>query len=226
MDPKIIFIISSGRSGSKSLAYTLSSLDGVDCYHLPTKIDNHNCVKYLKQISEMNSVRNELIKKSQKKKHHYIEVAQCLMHHISDVILKYPDCIIIHLVRDGRDFVRSGIGRPWYRKENTLLKRVEKISNLWVEGQTLIKEGTPQKNYGGTVRMEDLVKEGVGNFIRNNLKIEFNGNLELLDIHKTGTYEMPHWSEWDRKIRKVVVDTMGKELESYEYNWERKWKWE
>jgi hypothetical protein len=215
---KIIFILSSPRSGSKSLSYSLDKLQDVDSYHVPTRVDDYTCSRYLKDISKMNSIRRGLIKKSQKIKHHYSENAVCLRYHLNDVISEYPKCNIIHLVRDGRDFIRSGMSRVWYRKYSQS-ERIKKIAELWVNNQREIRKNIPKKNYGGVVRMEDLVKNGLGDFIRDYLKLKFDNNIEMLDIHKTKKYEIEHWNKWTIEQKEIVEKVAGEELKFYGYKW-------
>ena len=110
------------------------------------------------------------------------------------------------------------MSRIWYKKDSQI-ERIGKISKLWVDNQKKIRENIPKKNYSGVIRMEDLSKDGVGNFIRKNLKLKFDGNIELLHLHKTKEYTINNWSKWDKNQRDVVEKIMMEELEFYGYKW-------
>jgi hypothetical protein len=110
---KIIFITSTGRSGSKILADILNSHKDVKCTHefaelktqslgvkfLVNKIDESNLSKQLKKIYD------PIINSNKKKK--FIDCSDNIARYISVLKQLYPDSKFVHLFRDGRKVVSS-----------------------------------------------------------------------------------------------------------------------
>jgi len=57
---KTIFIASSGRSGSKSLAYAINTVDGVKSFHCPYGLEDYKCSRYLKDLKKVKIVMTKL----------------------------------------------------------------------------------------------------------------------------------------------------------------------
>ncbi len=215
---KIIFITSSGRSGSKSIALALDRVKSVKSFHSPFKLENYNCHNYLDNIKDMKLRRARLIKSVRKEGYDYVESANCIRHHLVDLVEDYPDCLIVHLVRDGRDYVRSGFNRPWFQRQHD---RFAKICGLWATGQRMTIDSfkkIPEKNRGGVVRLEDLRKGDMRWFIRS-LGLRSQAYIKLPAAHVAKTYNMPPWTEWDKKTVREANAIMGVELKHFGYKW-------
>ena len=217
---KIIFISSSGRSGSTSLAYAINSVDKVKAFNCPYGLENYNCNAYLKDLNRVNTDRKKLIESVHNSNCDFVECSVCLRYCFEDIVKSYPECIIVHLVRDGRDFVRSGFNRPWFNKGKK--DRFNMICNHWDKGQIQIIESMkkiPEKNCGGVVKFEDLIKGDIRWFLdRIGLKSTKEIMMSVLNNTKT-LFKLPKWNEWDQELVNKSKIYMGKELEHFEYKW-------
>lgn len=252
----IVFIVNSGRSGSMSLANALGK-GIVNChvYHGPNgpkyRMEKENCLHYhfpfhSHEIQKIiSSYRLELVTEATSVDKHYIEVCWYTTAVVKELTEVFPKSKVFHLVRDGRDFVRSGLSRPWFTNDPDFQKgpavysrdkwnppkecetRFEKICWLWAEQQRVIKKGldsASQECNGGVIRFEDLLKEGaVVDFIKNRLNMTCReSELDFLDLkimNNTNSYYIPHWTEWDDILKEKAERWMGDELQLYGYTW-------
>ena len=216
---KIIFISSSGRSGSKSIASTLNNVDNVKAFHSPFNFENYNCCKYLSQLEEVKKQRKKLIESVINNNYNYIESAVCIRYCIEDLVKLYPECTIVHLVRDGRDFVRSGLNRPWFK--GNVNNRFNKICKLWAEGQRMTIKSMkkiPKKNYGGVIKLEDLSGKNINWFIEK-IGLKSKNPTMMLALHTAKNYNFPQWVEWNSTLINRAKILMGKELKYFGYKW-------
>ena len=216
---KIIFISSLGRSGSMSITHAINSVDKVKAFHVPYGLENYNCNGYLKNLKRVKIERKKLIESVHSIGCHFVESSVCLRYYFEDIVKLYPECIIVHLVRDGRDFVRSGFNRPWFKKNKN---KFNMICNHWAKGQLQMIEGMkkiPEKNCGGVVKFEDLIKGDIRWFLeRIGLKSAKKIMMPVLNTTKT-LLKLPKWDKWDQKLVNKSKIYMGKELEHFEYKW-------
>jgi hypothetical protein len=242
---KKIFISSSGRSGSNALALAFKKLDGVDSYHGPNVFERENCLKYHGKLSErdistmLSQKRDGLLLESRNNNHHYIESSWFLSAMLEDIVKKYPDALIVHLVRDGRDFVRSGMNRFWFKPgalsrynswtrdrwnpPGDCITRFEKISWLWAEQQRtqrLSMEKIPKKNNGGTIRLEDLIAQKNINWFADRIGLPHSGDIILEKTNKSkNAHVISPWQEWDTEHISQARRWMDAELREYNYEW-------
>jgi len=205
---KIIFIASSGRSGSQSLATALGEVFEVQAFH-DMHEENYICKKYLESLKEVKKRRLNLITATLDAGYHYVECSVCTRCHLEDLTEDYPDCTIVHLVRDGRDYVRSGMGRPWFKKDKN---QFSEICKLWALGQRTISKCPSE-----IVRLEDLIKGPIGWFVEK-LGLKYN-EITLPHDHLTKNLWFPHWTEWDENQVDIAKKWMGEELEKFGYVW-------
>jgi len=216
---KIIFISSSGRSGSLAISNTLDTIKGVKAFHSFYGLENYNCTAYLKDIERVKIERKKLIEFVHNEGYHFVESTVCIRYHFEDIIKAYPECLIVHLVRDGRDFVRSGFNRDWFRKKK---ERFDKICKHWAEGQRQMIEGMkkiPKKNRGGVVKLEDLIKGDINWFLES-IGLESTYKIKMIVSNATkGIFKLPKWDKWSQKLVNEAKIYMGKELEYFGYKW-------
>ena len=79
----------------------------------------------------------------------------------------------------------------------------------------MIMRSTPPENCGGVVKMEDLVRDGVGSFAKG-LGLPDN-DIKMPLTHKTQRYQIPHWTKWNRDLTVISRRIMGKELRYFGY---------
>tara|TARA_R110002020_G_scaffold50716_9_gene143358 strand:+ start:83498 stop:84268 length:771 start_codon:yes stop_codon:yes gene_type:complete len=250
-----IFISSSGRSGSTSLVGALSKVKNIDAYHGPgyKELEKVNCLSYLRSrgmsnISEKEIIRmikrnrDSMIQKSNLSGCTYVESSWFISALLPEIIKAYPDAIVIHLVRDGRDFVRSGMNRFWFSGNPKNLKRInawtrdrwtpvsgcktrfQKICWLWAEQQRVMKNGLgkiPNKNNFGTVKFEDLIAGDIRWFLKK-VRINASNNIKVSmeKLNKTsGKFVIDKWGNWSAGEKNDAKVWMGKELKYFGYKW-------
>ena len=217
---KIIFISSLGRSGSMSIANAIDNVDGVKAFHVPSGLEDYNCNAYLKQLNRIKVDRKKLIEFVHDSNCHFVESMVCLRFYFEDVVKSYPECVIVHLVRDGRDYVRSGFNRPWFTTEKK--DRFKMICKNWAEGQFQMVESMkkiPEHNRGGVVRFEDLIKGDISWFL-DGLGLKSTKEITMPVVNSTkGVFKLPKWDEWNQKLINEAKIYMGKELEHFGYKW-------
>ncbi len=166
---KPVFVVSTGRAGSTMLARVLAIHPGIFALHEPhPHLRTEAFAKWSrperKRLIErkIHRKRKDIIQQVLINRLVYVESSNYASNLIEELYELF-DARFIHLYRNGRDFVRSGLQRDWYRKESvashikswirrkylvnigktaldnllshpdTLKTRLEKISWLWVE---------------------------------------------------------------------------------------------
>lgn len=232
---KTIFIVSSGRSGSKSLANALTNLDNVKSFHGPKpQLDKENCLKYhgalTNPIEVIKAARGKLVAKTLNSKCSYVENTWFMSALIDDLHDTFP-CHVVMLIRDGRDFVRSGMSRPWFTNEEIWMKaigrwnrdkwnppkecktRFEKICWLWAEQQKVMLSS---KNKPEVFKFEDLISSPIGWFIDS---LGLHGEVFMEKANFTKSFVIPKWTEWDKAMIEEAKRWMGDILEEFGYGW-------
>ena len=121
LDDRLVFVVGSPRSGTTFLAGAIGSLPGfVDLGEVaPVKaavpelaalpVDEaarrlRRVVNVSRRLGLVGSVRA-------------VEQTPELAHLVSAIPLAFPDAVIVHIVRDGRDVACSLLEKPWLRRE-------------------------------------------------------------------------------------------------------------
>ena len=148
VDSPPIFVVSTGRSGSMMLARVLAQLDGVLALHEPKphlttegylhwkgRLTNEEAKKRIR------AKRTSLIEQVASNGISYLESSHYCSHFIPELHEMY-NARFVHLYRDGRAFVRSGLARDtWYGDETigdqikTWLRRstIKPIGRHWID---------------------------------------------------------------------------------------------
>ena len=126
----MFFVLTTGRSGSKSIANYLSSSNDIMCLHEPNPILIEEAPQYLyknysheKLVQLLRKTRKPIVNGLQ-----YGESNQKLSFIIPAIVEAFPECKFIWLVRDGREVVNSAYSLGWY--DNNLLKNSKWQNNL------------------------------------------------------------------------------------------------
>ncbi len=218
------FILSLGRSGSLFLANLLNqgNTTGPEfIYHEPIRLDFFS---YLNVFYSPPSARQYfqsfrkkfiyfLLERNQLER--YGEVNSVLRRHVQAIRIEIPSAQIIHLVRDGRDVVRSMMARRTYTFQDPIstfiipqkgdpyygnwpeMNRFERLCwYWWSENLALAGQGDR------LVRLEDLLidYQVLKEKILDPLAIELEAKTwqRLVDKPKniTRKHVLPHWSDW------------------------------
>lgn len=123
MGTRATFIVSTGRAGSKMLARTMALHPQLFAIHEPRPHLNPEAFAKWSGLHPdtviKKSVRNKrdfLIDEVKNNKLMYLESSHYCSHLIP-ILNELYDARFIYLYRDGRDFVRSGLERSWYKEK-------------------------------------------------------------------------------------------------------------
>jgi len=233
MEPRVIFISSSGRSGSKSVASALN-LPGILSIHgAKPQIERANCLHYRGDLKHPARVvldaRAKIIRNTVASGMHYVECTWFLSSLGGVLKSAFPGERIVHLVRDGRDFVRSGMARPWFKGDRRYLarewswsrdrwnppqaatSRLAKIAWLWSVQQSRIAADADE-----LIRFEDLVDNGLP---LEKIGLPLHRVVTLPRVNVTQKHVMPPWQSWNATTRAEFQRWAGHELQFYGYAW-------
>ncbi|MBN2301994.1 MAG: sulfotransferase [Lentisphaerae bacterium] len=120
------FIVSTGRTGTKFLARFIAGVAGFNAVHEPRpdllkyaltyaqgKHSFDNATKFIEQ-----SRRTAPADTRRRACSVYVESNNRLFSLLKPLRALFPNAKIIHIVRDGRSYVRSGMARKWYTKRD------------------------------------------------------------------------------------------------------------
>jgi len=183
------FIISTGRTGTKFLAKLFDQYDDIFSIHEPDPDFLELGIGYAKgkysfktSKREINMNRRALCKKVKREKcSTYIESNNRLFSLIDVLIEEFANPKILHIVRDGREYVRSGMSRSYggyYSKEDPFprikanyfpedpyyekwedMSQFEKICWLWQKKDGYILNDVENYDNTITVKFEDVFKQ-------------------------------------------------------------------
>jgi acetyltransferase-like isoleucine patch superfamily enzyme len=121
---KVFFVLSTGRSGTKSVAEMLSNHPDVICLHEPRRQlirlsselahgteDYHDILQEIQDIFTYSYVDKNIV---------YGESDQKYFNLVPIINELLPGCKFIWLIRNGKDFVASAYARGWYSTEQTI----------------------------------------------------------------------------------------------------------
>jgi len=230
---RVIFVSSSGRSGSKALAAALD-LPGVHSLHGPLpRVERANCLHHRGQLQDphatVRAARKKLVIGTLRRDLHYVESSWFLCS--LGAVLKdvFPGCRLIHLVRDGRDFVRSGMARPWFKNDRKYLakpwswsrdrwhpppqanSRIAKIAWLWAAQQNSIAA-----HADSVLRLEDLIADGL---VLSDLGLPMSTRVLLPRMNATENHVIPRWPDWTAPMRADFDRWASPVLARYGYSW-------
>lgn len=177
-----VFILSTGRSGSKTIATLLDYSENVTAYHEPRPtlqyfsnyaFHHQSEVKILSNM--IDAVRMEMILEVFIKNNIYVESNQCLTFFAPVIARLFKRSKFVHLIRHPGDFIRSAIRKGWHKNDSiwesgrvrmadknrwAKMDQIEKLSWLWMTTNSFIetfKEQIETKRVI-TLKFEDLVK--------------------------------------------------------------------
>lgn len=131
-----VFVLSTGRSGSKFIHHILSKTNSIASFHEPTPtlmyfsnfaFHNQHNKELLKAI--FLSARMELILDAFNKNVTYFESNQCMVFFASVINDVFQNARFIHIVRHPGDFIRSAIMKGWHVNDT-----------IWESGRVRIHE--------------------------------------------------------------------------------------
>jgi hypothetical protein len=231
-----------------SLSKAIAQVPGIKSVHGPRpQLDKENCLKYHGQLENpveaVRKRRAKIVNSAATNNLHYVENSWFMSALAEEFVELFPECKIVHLIRDGRDFVRSGINRPWFNEKHALWKRwqsaigrwnrdkwnpppecktvFEKICWLWAEQQRTIEAGMqkiPEKNRGGIVKFEDLIGSKINWFLET-INLKADKDILMKKANASSKHKISKWTEWDSDFVDGAKKWMGDTLLQYDYQW-------
>ncbi len=182
-----VFILSTGRCGTKLINNYLNKSEEISSYHSPvpefiyySKVAyENNILNRENKLLEMvfDSGRFELIFQSYKNNKIYVETNNRITFFSPQIAKLYPKAKFVHLIRNPADFIRSGIRRKWYTYTNlhdigrikpvknknefdSQWSDIEKIGWLWNETNLFIEKfkKNTSNNRIITIKFEELIE--------------------------------------------------------------------
>jgi hypothetical protein len=178
-----VFILSTGRSGSKFIAALINCSSNITAYHEPRPtlqyfsnyaFHHQNEEKVLTNM--IDAARMELILEVFIKNSIYVESNQCLTFFAPVIAKRFKKSKFVHIVRHPGDFVRSAVRKGWHKNDSiwesgrvkmedknqwAKMDQIERLSWLWMETNRFIENFKKQINTQRvlTLKTEDLIKK-------------------------------------------------------------------
>lgn len=240
----IFFVLAIGRSGTKFLADLLNKAPGTYVAHEPVQRDfrayqrafhsEEEAMKYIQGFRK----REIYLRCRDKGINTYGEVNSVLRRHCNALKQAFPEAVFLHLIRDGREVVRSMMSRDTmtekdpkiqyiYPAENdpccdkwSEMTRFEKLCWLWrVENEYL--QNVIQ---AGPIQIEKLCSsyKYFEKHVLIPLNLEISEDIWLqhakLPKNVTREYKFSHFSQWDGKTAETFENICGEEMEANGYS--------
>lgn len=233
----IFFILAIGRSGTRFLAELLNQAEGTYVVHEPVRED----FKAHQDAFHCNEKARDYIQNFRKKEiylracnrelHAYGEVNGILRRHCLALKEAFPKAKLIHLIRDGRDVVRSMMSRktmtaedantgriypakadPWQDKWPGM-SRFERICWYWQAENRYLRQSIETR-----VQLEKIVSsyDYFKSKLLDELGLEISRQAwqEAASIPKNATeqHKISHWREWGQDMMRRFQDICGEEM--------------
>jgi len=249
-----VFIVSTGRTGTKFFAHFFNSFPGVYSVHEPYPSFLKLGIDYAQKhagfdeaVRIINRGRQVLCHQTKRKQATiYIESNNRIFSLLRPIRNIFPDAKIVYIVRDGRDYVRSGMSRPWYSDSDSILRlradmfsndlyakrwkqmtRFEKIVWRWYKKNEFLFRDVRHFDNAIKVRFEDIFidpnHQGLFQITRF-IGLSDEETRQRLDVFKdrinhTPKYIIPKWTSWDSNM-KHAFDRIAAEGMKLHYNYE------
>ena len=243
-EKKIFFGLSTFRSGSTFLADLLANeVNNAQIEHEPNVNDYWSYAKILKGKKHAFQYVYQYRKQDivQRSRYNditiYGELNPFLVLHVNALKEEIPEAVLFHLVRDGRDVVRSLMAREvlgdkdplakiitppaddlYYEKWHTMT-RFEKVCWKWQhENKTLRATINHSIQFERLVKDYDYFKKEILNLLNIHItkeKWQYHINQPK---HASPRHRIPHWSEWDKQLIHQFEEICGEEMEANGYS--------
>lgn len=236
MNKRLFFILSTGRTGSRFLAGLLNSDPVALVVHEPVEGD------FNAYVTAYHNSRTAYAYIKTKRSHYirlqlgraeysaYGEVNGVLRRHVEAIVRQFPQASLFHLVRDGRDVVRSMFSRTtmtarnaWSHKirpkygdplfENwERLPRFNRICWYWATENRYLRERVPT-----FVQLERILEDY--EYLKEKILAPLQLNVsERVWAHKikkkidaTERYKLTEWRSWNGPHQQIFERLCGKE---------------
>lgn len=175
-----VFILSTGRAGSKFLPGLLNLSPNIAAYHEPSptleyfsNYAYHHRQEAATLTKMIDAARMESILEDYIKDKIYVESNQCLTFFAPALAQLFKKSRFVHIVRHPGDFVRSAVRKGWHKndtiwesgrlkmadeKQWAEMDQIERLAWLWAATNQFIEDfkQTIEKERGAFFKLEDL----------------------------------------------------------------------
>ena len=248
------FIVSTGRTGTRFFGRFFDAFEGVYARHEPKPDMVGLGVEYaagrvsFQRAAGVIEANRRAIGHEVKRRGAsvYVESNNRFFSLLKPLRSVFPHARIVHVVRDGRDYVRSGLGRewytgkdrfprltasmfpddPWHDRWNTM-DRFEKIAWRWQKKDSILSDDMADLDNTLTVRFEDIFtapdRPGLFEITR---FLGFTDSEVATQLQHMGSRKMnatqnpplPPWAEWDTDLVERFDRIAGKHLRRCGYS--------
>jgi len=239
---RIFFILAIGRSGTKFLANLLNKAPGALVVYEPVEreVRAYQVAFHSQEKSKVyiHSFRRKEIylRVCDKEIVTYGEVNSVLRRHVAALRDAFPNAKFMHLIRDGRDVIRSAIARktmtvedsntrdiypregdPWKPKWSAM-SRFERLCWYWQTENCYLRT-----SIGKAVKFEEIISSydyfqtRLLDPLGLDISEEIWRNAVTSPVNKTQSHKIPYWSEWDDETISIFEKICGKEMEANGY---------
>lgn len=255
---KAVFVLSTGRTGTKFIADFFSEYEeGVVSLHEP-RFSRH--FRILSNKFVQGKASSSFLTKTfrQTRKQLFSNPSPCDIYMESNNFLYgyaplfkelFSDYLIVHIVRDPRDYIRSHINHGVFRGNKMLAKQFvpywfmntrklygfehkpgqfETLAARWVVVNKYLEEQSHGENYL-QIRFEDVFKDGSG-IEEICKKTGLTYHKERFDkmmgkkVNKGKLGLIEKWPNWENETCKTVYDICGEYMQKFGYGREEEWK--
>ncbi|MFW6265994.1 MAG: sulfotransferase domain-containing protein [Halanaerobiales bacterium] len=256
------FIISTGRTGTKFLAKFFNCFDNTISLHEPNPDFLKLAIDFVRSkvnreeaADKIDLFRRPLAGEVRRRRAKvYIESNNRLFSLIGPLSDVFKNFKTIHIVRDGRDYVRSGMSREWYTPGDdeprlkasffpddpyyqnwSGLSRFEKICWRWQKKDGFIYQALKDRKNAITIKFEDIFKDvdhtGLYKMV-DFLGLSQSRTEKLIDnmidkkINTNKSYQIPKWPNWGESKRRKFHKIAGNHMKKYyDYDYEGDERW-
>ncbi|MCA9260929.1 MAG: sulfotransferase [Planctomycetales bacterium] len=241
---QVFFVLSTGRTGSRWLAGLLNTCQNASVFHEPIRWEQWAHREAIEQPESAESYIQQFRLKEiylrvagrPDERPVYGEVNGCLRRHAAAIASNLPQAVLLHVVRDGRDFVRSVCTRgtfagahPVYTglrppldsewpKDWSALSEFERACWMWANENSHLAAHVPT-----SLRFEDLVGsyEAFADGVLAPLQLDvpraaWDAARTRPDNASTGV-QAPHWTEWTASQSDTFWSICGEQMKRYGY---------
>ncbi len=242
-DWKFFFILGFGRSGTAFMANLLDQAPDAYVFHEPVLEDfyAHLRAHYSPEAATkyMEGFRKKEIYMRMRglSRGVYGETNGTLRCHANAIKQAFPQAVLLHIVRDGRDVIRSHMSRrtmtirnpftvsihpvesdPWHAKWDGM-DRFARICWYWQEENARLR-----KAIGKTVQFEKILSsyEYLCTRVLEPCDIALDQKAwetaVASPLNVTSRFRMPKWSDWTAEQQKIFIEVCGEEMASCGYS--------
>lgn len=234
---KLFFILAFARSGTAFTADLLNRAEGAYVFHEPVLEDFYAHLRAHYSLKAAENYMQGFRKKEifMRMRHIspavYGEVNGLLRCHAQAIKKQYPQATVLHMVRDGRDVVRSTMPRrtftyknpfsmqihptesdPWHDKWHQM-DRFARICWFWQEENSRLRNAI-----GKTIQFEKIVSDY--DYFHDeilepcNIKLDRKTWEGVVPNRRniTAEHQMPEWEAWTPAQKKTFVEICGEEM--------------